>query len=87
MFARLVVSLFGWWAESFYLTLDRTNWKCGQRNLNILTLGVAYRGAAVPLYWRLLAKQGNSDQAERIELVQRFIRQFGRERVLGLLAD
>lgn len=85
--ARLVVSIFGWWTQSFYLTLDRTNWKWGHGNLNILTLGIAYRGAAIPLYWTLLDKQGNSDQAERIALVQRFIRQFGRERVLGLLAD
>lgn len=72
---------------TYYLTLDKTNWKWGEKNLNILTLGIVYKGTAIPVYWLVLNKQGNSNQRERIALLQRFIRQFGRGGILGLLGD
>jgi len=50
------------------LTMDRTNWKFGQSNINILLIGISYRGTAIPLIWMLLDKRGNSNQTERIEL-------------------
>jgi hypothetical protein len=55
--------------------------------LNILMLAVVYKGVAIPIYWLLLNKKGNSDTRERIAIVKRFIRQFGKERLLGILAD
>ena len=39
--------------EKWILCLDRTNWKLGAANLNILVLAVAFRGMAVPLYGSL----------------------------------
>ena len=33
----------------FKLTLDRTNWKCGDCNINYLVLGIVYRGSAFPI--------------------------------------
>lgn len=69
------------------LTMDRTNWKWGQSNINILTLGIAYKGTAIPIYWELLDKRGNSDTPERIALIQRFIRSFGKESIMELLCD
>jgi len=42
---------------------------------------------ALPLYWKLLNKAGNSDTKERIEIVTRFIEQFGKANISGILAD
>ena len=59
--------------DQVQLTLDRTNWKWGKRNINILMLAIVYRGIAIPILWTLLNKRGNSDTKERIALIQRFI--------------
>lgn len=85
--ARLIMQLFDFYGQSYYLTLDRTNWKWGEKSLNILTLAIVYKGVAIPVYWLVLNKQGNSNQRERIALLQRFIRQFGRSGILGILGD
>jgi hypothetical protein len=70
------------------LTLDRTNWKFGVVNINILMLGVIYKGVALPILWTFLGdKRGNSDQEERITLMKRFIRLFGVESIDILTAD
>jgi hypothetical protein len=85
--AWFVMALFGFLDTPFYLAMDRTNWQWGKKNLNILMLAVVYKGVAIPVYWLLLDKKGNSDTRERIAIMKRFIRQFGKERLLGLLAD
>lgn len=85
--AWFVMMLFGFIDSPYYLALDRTNWKWGKKNLNILVLAVVYKGIAVPVYWLLLNKQGNSSTRERIALMKRFIQQFGKGQLLGLLAD
>lgn len=59
----------------------------GQININLLVLAVVYRGAAIPVYWLPLNKRGNSNSRERIALLKRFISQFGRDGIQGLLAD
>jgi hypothetical protein len=70
------------------LTLDRTNWKYGRTNINILVLGVVYQGLSLPILWVFLGdKRGNSDQLERIALLQRFIDLFGTESIDFLTAD
>jgi hypothetical protein len=35
--------------QQWLLCLDRTNWKFGTMNINILVLAVAYHGVAIPL--------------------------------------
>ena len=85
--ARFIMNLFGFERQSFYLTLDRTNWQWGKQNLNFLTLGIAYKGAAIPIYWLVLNKKGNSSQRERIALLKRFVSQFGSGCVQGILGD
>ena len=52
-----------------------------------MLLSVVYKGIAIPLFWRLLPKRGNSDTAERIEIIGRFINQFGKDHIGLLLAD
>jgi len=85
--ARFVMTLFGFLDVKVYLTLDRTNWQWGQSHINILMLGVAYKGIAIPIYWILLNKKGNSNTRERIALVKRFVDRFGKDRIIKLLAD
>ena len=41
------------------LSMDRTNWKFGEFNINILMLGITYKGIAFPLIFSLLPKRGN----------------------------
>ena len=43
------------------LCLDRTNWKFDKVNINILMLGVTYRGVALPLLFTMPDKRGNSN--------------------------
>ncbi|PTT73232.1 hypothetical protein DD829_20145 [Chryseobacterium sp. HMWF035] len=69
------------------LVLDRTNWKFGSSNINILMLGIYYKNIAIPIMFRILDKRGNSDTTERIELIRQFITWFGRDCINCLLAD
>jgi Transposase DDE domain len=71
----------------FRLAMDRTNWKFGQTNINVLVLAVVYHGVAFPLMFKMLPKFGNSNTDERIELIERFIRLFGSESLDCLTAD
>ena len=67
--------------------MDRTNWKFGKNNINILMLGVSYQNIAIPLMFRMLDKQGNSNTNERIALMQDFMDWLGRDSIDCLLAD
>ncbi|NLN24901.1 MAG: IS4 family transposase [Bacteroidetes bacterium] len=73
--------------DSLVLVLDRTNWKLGEKNINILMLGVSYKNVAFPLMFRMLDKRGNSHTSERIALVQDFIDWFGKDCIDSLVAD
>ena len=67
--------------------MDRTNWKFGEFNINILMLGITYKGIAFPLIFSLLSKRGNSNREERKKIMERFIRLFGAECIDCLVAD
>lgn len=41
--------------------MDRTNWKFDEANINILMLGITYKGIAYPLLFSMLDKRGNSN--------------------------
>lgn len=51
------------------LVIDRTNWKLGKANINILCISVVNDNYCIPIIWKLLDKRGNSSQIERIELI------------------
>ncbi len=85
--ARWVMAMFGLEGTPVTLSIDRTNWKWGKKNINILMLSAVYRGTALPLFWMLLPKRGNSSTAERIKIIKRFIRCFGRDSIDCLLGD
>lgn len=69
------------------LVLDRTNWKFGAKNINILMLGVSYKNVAFPLMFKMLDKCGNSDAEERIDLIKKYNEWFGKQSINCLLAD
>lgn len=73
--------------EGFVLSIDRSNWKFGKFNINIFMLGIVYDGVAFPLLFTMLPKRGNSNTNERISLVNRYIRLFGKESISCLVAD
>ena len=79
--------LFSFIANDYYLALDRTNWKWGKKNINFLVLAVVYKGIAIPVYWTVFDKKGNSNTKERIDLMQKFIGKFGNNHLLGVLGD
>lgn len=84
--AVLLVSLIGV-PRPWVLTLDRTNWQLGKTPLNILVLGIVYKGVAIPVLWTMLKKKGNSNTEERIALMTEFVDLFGVGSILYLCAD
>jgi hypothetical protein len=50
-------------------------------------LGILYKGVAFPLLFTMLYKRGNSNSKERIDLINRFIRLFGKEVIQSVVAD
>lgn len=69
------------------LVLDRTNWKIGTTDVNILMLAIVTRRFRVPLMWSLLPHQGNSDTHQRIALMRRYLALFPAASIELLLAD
>lgn len=84
--AFFVIKLVGLPAP-WIITLDRTDWYLGNTPLNVMTLGICYRGIAFPLLWSILEKKGCSDTAERINLLEEFDHLFGVACISYLCAD
>lgn len=59
------------------ILLDRTEWHFGPEVINILVLAVQYGEVAVPLFWWVMARPGNSDAQMRIELLEKYVKRFG----------
>jgi len=73
--------------ERWTLSIDRTNWKLGKANINILCVGICHKGICFPIVWITLDKRGNSNTAERISVIERFIRIFGKAKINCITAD
>jgi hypothetical protein len=71
----------------YKLAMDRTNWKFGSTNINILVIAIVYKGVAIPILFKLMPKFGNSSTSERVELMQIYIDLFGADTIDCLLAD
>jgi len=48
----------------YRLVMDRTNWKFGSTDINILVLAIVYKGVAFPLLYTMMPKFGNSSTQE-----------------------
>lgn len=84
--ARTLVALLRL-APPYRLCLDRTNWKVGARDINLLVLCIVTRRARIPVLWEVLDRGGCSSMAQREALIGRFIALFGRGSIKLLLAD
>lgn len=71
----------------WYLCLDRTNWKIGKSDVNVLVLAVVTERYRVPLMWTFLNHSGNSTTRQRIALMERYLARFNASTVRMLLAD
>lgn len=87
--SKLMVQLSGLkTVAKWTLIMDRTNWKFGQKDINILMLSLEKSGCAVPILWSILDNDGGSSNTEqRIALVELFLKNFGADRVEKFLAD
>ena len=70
---RLVVMLIWLGDKEAILLIDRTNWQLGKTKINLLVIGVVYKGVLIPLVWQDLKKKGNSNSTERLALVDKFL--------------
>lgn len=89
--ARFIVQRLGI-PGPYTLALDRTNWKIGALDINLLWLSIVWRDIGFPLVWFhtrvfVLPHAGNSDTTERIGLLTVFIDLFGVPNIQCLLGD
>ena len=84
--ARALVALLKL-APPYRLCLDRTNWKVGARDVNLLVLCIVARRVRIPLLWSMLEGRGNSSTDDRKALIERYIGIFGVASIRMLLAD
>ena len=80
-FVQFAWSHYGNKGQWIALSIDRTNWKFGLININILTIGISWRGTAIPLVWMMLDKRGQSNQSERILLLQQLLNCLNQEQI------
>lgn len=71
----------------FVISIDRTNWRFGRFEINILMAGIVYKGTAYPLVWMLLNKTGNSNTGERTQLVERLLGVLPASSIKAVVAD
>ena len=86
LIARLILKLIPV-KGPYSLSMDRTNWKFSNTNINILTLGIIYDGMAFPIAFKMMDKRGNSNTGERMELITRFLSLAGEGSIAHLMAD
>lgn len=82
----LILSLFCLKGE-LILILDRTNWKWGKKDINILLLSVAYKGIGIPIFWSVTSYFGSSSTSQRISILKKVLQQIGHRRIRAFLAD
>jgi Transposase DDE domain len=74
-------------SQKLVLTMDRTNWKFGTASINFLVIAIAFGGIAIPVAWKNLGKDGNSNQAERKTILEQLLKIIPANRILALTAD
>lgn len=73
--------------KELILILDRTNWKWGKRNINILLISVAYRGIGIPIFWVVSPNAGSSSTTLRKQILKIVLQKIGPSRIRAFLAD
>jgi hypothetical protein len=58
------------------LAMDRTHWKKRQRHVNVLMVSVAFQGRAIPLFWIVMDRAGNSSLTQWKTVLSPVIAEF-----------
>lgn len=58
--------------QVLYAAIDRTKWGC----INLLMISLIWNRRALPIYWELLPKQGNSNFESQTAAITKIIRLF-----------
>lgn len=69
------------------IAIDRTEWKFGKVWVNILTVSVVYRRAAIPLIWQTVNHKGNAKALDHLQIIKRMIAEIGKERIAEIYGD
>jgi len=74
--------------QEVILSIDRTNWKHGNQEINVLCVVVVVGKMGIPVYYELLDNhKGNSKVEERISVLKSVIEVIGIERISCLVMD
>ncbi|HJD67787.1 MAG TPA: hypothetical protein LFV66_05030 [Rickettsia endosymbiont of Bembidion lapponicum] len=79
----MILSFFG--IENYVVAIDRTNWKFGTSDINILFLVIIIGKISVPVYWNSLPHGGVCSGELMEEFLQKFIKNLGVEKIKYLL--
>lgn len=71
LYARLVWAAYGQ-APQVVLTLDRTEYQQAGQWVQLLVLGIAYKGMSIPLLWHSANRRGNASAIARASLLRAF---------------
>lgn len=83
--ATFILNIFG--NDKYIIALDRTCWKFGKSDINILFLAIVFGKISVPVYWYTLDHGGACSSFLMEEILERFINNFGIHKIKYLLAD
>lgn len=85
-FARLLLGLLPQ-QSGHIVVIDRTQWHFGHTPVNVLMIGIAFKGIAFPICWQVLAKEGSSSAEEGMTLLRQVLRLVPPEDIRAVLAD
>ena len=71
----------------YKVVLDRTEWHFGETPVNVLMVGIAHKGIAFPVSWRVLPDGGSSSIEDHRRALQRFFEIVDPEDVEVMLGD
>lgn len=74
-------------AQKLELIMDRTNWKFGKTNHNLLVISAIFMGQAVPICFVNLGSAGNSNAGQRIDLLQKLLKIIPADKIESLMTD
>jgi hypothetical protein len=70
------------------ISIDRTEWDFGKTQINILMVLVGHGDFQIPFYWEMLENNsGNSNSADRIDLLSKVLRIIDKKSVGLIVAD
>ena len=85
--ARVIVRIAGLGSGPWLLALDRTCWKFGRHEVNVLMLAIIRNGIAIPVMWDVLGRAGTSTTAQRSALCPASVPSLARLPSPELIAD